>query len=261
MAIADLRRIPLFLAALCAALTVALELGSDWLTSAVPVTEAQVAQLVDAELARQDDADEIDRDALVAEMVAVQRASEPPGLALRSLALLDGILLLEALLLVCGLFLRERPQALLQVVAHGVFGLALILAGLVALLATLTLLLLMVSLFLAAPFGTLAYLASWGFFDRGGASLVLGALLLLKLGHGLGLFLAQPRFLRNKGVVLLVLSSLLANLVIAFLHGFVPLPVVSIADALAALVVLILGLIWAVVLFVFALVGLFKSLT
>jgi VanZ family protein len=82
----------------------------------------------------------------------------------------------------------------------------------------------------------------------------------LKLGFVVCLLLAHQRFLQNKGLVLLVLTSLLANLIIGFLHNFVPLPLVSITDAIGAIVVAILAVIWALVLLIFAIISIIKAI-
>jgi hypothetical protein len=53
-----------------------------------------------------------------------------------------------------------------------------------------------------------------------------------------------------KGLVLLVLTSLVCNIIVAFLHGLVPIILVSIFDNIAALVVGIVAIVWAIVLLV-----------
>ncbi|MEO8394649.1 MAG: hypothetical protein ABI700_16760, partial [Chloroflexota bacterium] len=65
------------------------------------------------------------------------------------------------------------------------------------------------------------------------------------------LVIAQQRFLENRGLVLLVISSLIANIVISFLHGFVPGIIVSITDDIAGIIVALCGCIW----WVLALIG------
>jgi hypothetical protein len=135
-----------------------------------------------------------------------------------------------------------------------------LLSGIAMLFGAISLLLLMVSLFTAVPFGTIAYLAIWGFFNRGGASATLGLLMTFKVAACICLALAHPRFLQNKGLVLLVLTSLLAGAIVSVLHGWVPGILVSITDAIGAIVVAILGLIWAVVLLIGALVSIFRVL-
>jgi hypothetical protein len=60
--------------------------------------------------------------------------------------------------------------------------------------------------------------------------------------------------------VLLIVTSLVANLIVTFLHGIVPLFLVSITDAIAAIVVAIIGIIWAIVLLIGAIVAIVKVL-
>ncbi len=73
---------------------------------------------------------------------------------------------------------------------------------------------------------------------------------MLKIVAAICLPLAQQRFLKLKSLILLVATSFLATIVVSFLHGFVPGPLVSITDALAAIIVGILALIWAVVILI-----------
>ncbi len=46
----------------------------------------------------------------------------------------------------------------------------------------------------------------------------------------------QPRFLQNKGLVVLILTTLLCTVVLAFVHRFVPVILVSIVDDIGALI-------------------------
>ena len=118
----------------------------------------------------------------------------------------------------------------------------------------------MVSLFLAVPFGTLAYLALWGFFPVGEAAVLLGLVLLLKLVWAGMLVLAQPRFLQNKGLVLLILTTLLCTVVLEFLHNLVPVILVSIVDDVAALVFAIIAIIWGLVLLIGSIPAIVKAI-
>jgi hypothetical protein len=54
--------------------------------------------------------------------------------------------------------------------------------------------------------------------------------------------------LQNKGLVLIIVCSLLANLSVSFLHGLVPSVLVSITDGIAGIILLILAAIWEVTL-------------
>ena len=200
--------------------------------------------------------DDLDDDELQ-ELLSQDR---PPGLAIRYMALLDGVLLFTVGLIGMSLLIRERLHARVQGCLTAIFSLMLIIGTIALILVALALVILMLSLFLAVPFGTLAYLAIYGFFNRGGAAAALALLMALKLGSGVCLVVAQPRFLQNRGLVLLFLTSLLGNVVISFLHGLVPIILVSITDGVAAIVVAILAVIWALVLLIGSIPAVIKAL-
>ncbi|MFD0592171.1 hypothetical protein ACFQZ4_06050 [Catellatospora coxensis] len=111
-------------------------------------------------------------------------------------------------------------------------------------------LILMVSLLLAFPFGTIVYLILFGSFPRGEAAVVLSLIMFLKVVAIACLIIAQQRFLQNKGLVAMMITSLLGNVVAVFLHGIVPGILVSITDAIAGIVFAIVGIVWAIVLIV-----------
>jgi hypothetical protein len=127
-----------------------------------------------------------------------------------------------------------------------IVSLLLAILSFILILAAVATLIEMVTLLVAVPFGTIAYLIIFGSFDRQGAAVALGLIMTLKLVFSGCLVLAQQRFLENKGLVLFILTSLLATLIIGFLYGLVPLFLVSITDAIAAIVVGILALLWAI---------------
>ncbi len=184
----------------------------------------------------------------------------PPGLGIPYLAILDAILLFTMVLIGASLLIPERVEGRLQGCATFIFGLLVILGGIAMAFAAFNLIILMISLFLSVPFGTIAYLAIYGFFDRNGASIALSLIMFLKLGFSICLVLSQERFLQNIGLVLLILTSLIANVIVSFLQGFPPGFLVSIADAIAALIVAILAIIWAVLLFLGSLSSILKSI-
>lgn len=197
--------------------------------------------------------------ALAHRLIPVDDPGTPPGLGVPYLALLDGLLLFVAVLMGLPLLLPDRLHAKLQGIATLIVGLLVLLGGIVLIFIALALLMVMVTLLLAAPFGTLAYLAIYGHFATGSAQAVLGVLLLLKLVGAVCLVLAHQRFLQNKGLVLLILTSLIGNLVVSFLHALVPTPLVSITDAVAAIIVAILAAIWALLLLIGSLPAIFKA--
>ncbi|MFP2929009.1 hypothetical protein ACLESO_28180 [Pyxidicoccus sp. 3LG] len=195
------------------------------------------------------------------DVLRTQKENPPtPGLGIPYLALVDALLLLTLGLMGASLLIPERVHGRVQGLATLIGAIVALLTGIGLLFAAIALLMTMVSLVASVPFGTIVYLAVWGFFNRGGAAGTLGLLMTLKLVAGVCLVLAHQRFLQNKGLVLLFLTSLLANAVVSFLHGLVPIILVSITDAVGAIIVAILGLIWAVLLLVGALVSIVKVL-
>jgi hypothetical protein len=200
-----------------------------------------------------------ERDAALREAQPLTKQARP-GLAIRYLALLDGVVLFTVALVALSLVVPESVHARLQGYATCVGSCLLILLGIVLIVVALLLLLLMVGLFLAAPFGTIAYLATFGFFDRQGAAVTLSLIMLLKLGFAGFLLAANQRFILNKGLVLIVLTSLLGNVIVSFLHALPPGFLVSITDSIAAIIIAILAVIWAVVLLVGSLFAIVRGL-
>ncbi|MFC8303160.1 hypothetical protein ACFUCV_05680 [Specibacter sp. NPDC057265] len=172
------------------------------------------------------------------------------GAGVGSLALLDGLLLFTLLLLGASLVMPLRIYGRIQGLITLIVCLLWLLLCVLVTLQAVVKLFLMMGLFVAAPFGTLAYLALWGSFPTGRAAVVLGLVLLLKIAAGVLLILAQPRFLRIKGLVILTALSVLLQLVLGFIHGFLPGPVVSIGDQFWAIVIGVVALMWALVMLI-----------
>jgi len=185
---------------------------------------------------------------------------KPPGHAIPDMALLDGELLFTVALMGISILIGERLHARLQGAATLIFSILVILGGILTLITAVALLILMVSMFLAAPFGTLVYLAIFGSFPRAGAAAALSLIMTLKLGFVISLVLAQQRFLQNRGLVLLIITSFLASIIISFLQGLVPFFLVSITDDIAAIVGGVLALVWAVVFLIESLISIIKAL-
>jgi len=187
------------------------------------------------------------------------QASAPPGRAISYLALVDVIGLFTIALMGAGMVFPQRLVGRLQGIVTLIGSIVLILTALVLLVIAIAEVLLMVTLFLAFPFGTIAYLIIWGFFPRGEAAVVLSLLMFLKLVFAGALVAAQQRFIQNKGLVALVLTSLVCNLVAAFLHGLVPVILVSILDDIGAIVFAIVAIIWAIILLIGSIPAIVKS--
>ena len=250
----ELRKVFFILALVAMGIAFCVEVGSSFFRPPA-ASPAQLRASIASELQPGDP--QPDMGALVA-----SQADNPPtpGLAIPYLALLDGLLFFTVALIGASLLIPERVQGRVQGVLTLIVMILIILGGLALIFAAVALLLLMVGLFLSPPFGTIAYLVVWGFFNRGGASATLGIIFFFKLAFAVCLVLAHQRFLQNKGLVLLVLTSLLGSVVVSFLHGFVPGVLVSITDAVAAIIVAILAIIWAIIFLVGSLVSILKAI-
>lgn len=257
-------RQPLFwIAAGLMLLTVLVEVGSTWVVKGKEVGgDKPLAAITGAlrsvpgvgEALAKVDPEEMNRE------VDRLQDEKPPGVGIPFMAWLDGLILFTVGLMGASFLLGERLHGRVQGIISLVVSFLVVIGTILLIFATLAKVLLMVGLFLAVPFGTIAYMAIWGFFNRAGAEAALGLLLVFKLGFAACLVLAHQRFLQNKGLVLVILTSLLANLVVGFLHGVVPGPLVSITDGVAGLVVLILALIWAIVMLVGAIISVIKAI-
>lgn len=250
----DTLRKPFFLAAIVLILLVVLvETGSGFfIRPSLPVNGAVAKVGADLGLSP----DDLRKQPDSAEFKTVK----PAGCGITSMSCLDGMMLFTVALMAAQFFLGERLQGRVQGIVTLVVSFLVLMGAIGAVFVILAKLLLMVGFLLAIPFGTLVYLIIWGFFDTGSAAAVLGLLLAMKLGFAICLVLAQQRFLQNKGLVLIIVTSLVANLLVGFLHGIVPGFLVSITDAIAGIVVLILGAIWAVVFLVGSLISVKKAL-
>ena len=193
--------------------------------------------------------------------ILIMKAGDaPPGRGIPYLALIDGILAYTILLVTLPIVVPDRVQGKVQGIVTLVGSIVLLIVAFLLTLLALTAMLLMVALFLAAPFGTIAYFAAFGDFETGRAAVLLSLLMLLKIAFVVFLIIAQQRFLQNKGLVLLIATSLIATIIVSFLHGLVPGGLVSITDALGAIVVGILAIVWAIVLLIGSIPAVIKAI-
>lgn len=169
------------------------------------------------------------------------------GQAIPSMSILDGLIFYAIAVMAIALLLPERFQSKIQGIVTILVGLVLLFACIVRFFIDIQLLFTMIGLLLAIPFGTLVYLAVWGDFATGSAQAALSLIMFLKIAFSVCLVIAQQRFLKNKGLVLIILTSFLANIIIAFLYGLVPTFLVHILDEVAALIVCILAGVWIVI--------------
>lgn len=239
----DLRAPFLVLGVVAAALVVMVELGSGLALGGGTRDSDLVAQGRELDV-------EVDADGV----------EEPPGRAIPYLALVDVIVLYTLGLMALALIVPDRLHGRVQGVATLIGSIVLIIVALILAILALVELLVMVALFLAPPFGTIAYLAVWGFFPRGDAAAVLGLLLFLKLAGAVCLVLANQRFLVLKRLLVLLGTSAVCTLLIGFLHGLVPMVLVSILDSVAAVVIAVVAIVWGIVLLIGAIPSIVSSI-
>ena len=190
----------------------------------------------------------------------VRNNFDRPGYGVQYLVFVDAFLLYVTVLIGLALIIPERIQGRVQgcvTLFVSFFGCLGIIG---AIIFAFVFLMVLVTLLLAPIFGTAIYLGAYGDFDRTGANVTLSLLMVLKIGFCILLVLAHQRFLQNKSLVLLTLTSLLANIIISFLHNLVPLVLVSITDALGAIVVAILAVIWAIVFIVGSIIAVIRAI-
>jgi hypothetical protein len=229
-------RTPFFLIALiAAALVLLVELGSPFLVKGERATTAKQLELIKTSTGEAD-----------LKAADLPKGDQPPGKAIAYMALVDAQLLFALILQALPLLKIERLQGKVQGLIVLIFYILLVLGSILLAFLALGLLLIMVALFLAAPFGTMAYICKWGFFDESGAATLLSLIMLLKLCTAVMLVLAQQGFLKVKSLVLLILTALLCNIIIAFLHGLVPSILVSITDTVGAIVLAVIAVIWGI---------------
>jgi hypothetical protein len=183
-----------------------------------------------------------------------------PGLGIRYLAILDALVLFTLGIITAPLLFPARIVGRIQGIISFVVALLMLFGAIVMIIVAISLLILMISLFMAVPFGTAIYFAKFAEFDTGQTVATLAVIMSLKLAFAGFLVFAHPRFVQNKGLLLIVLSSFLATIIIGFLHGMVPRMLASITDDIGAIVVGILAAIWALIYLIGSIPAVIKAL-
>jgi hypothetical protein len=255
----DRLRLPFFIiAAIVLLIVIGLEVGTSFLPGKF---DAAMMRIQTADSLKNSDLSADDKAAMTEKMVQQAQTSEkPPGLAIPYMALLDGVLLYAVLLMGLG-FLAPDLTGRIQGLVTVIFSVLVILAAIVIAIKTFVELMIMVSLFLSVPFGTIAYLAIWGFFQTGTAATILSISLFLKLVFIVLLVVAQQKFLQNKGLVGLIITSVVCCFLIGFLQSFVPGILVSITDHVGAIIVLILVIVWGIFMLIGGIISVVKAVT
>lgn len=197
-------------------------------------------------------------------LVLITRGDEPPetpGLGIRYLAIIDGILLYTVIIMAIGAT-SEQVRATLGRI-QGIASLVVSFLGLIASIGLIFLafglLILMVTLLVSVPFGTIAYIAAFGRFATGEAAATLLMTMVLKIAFCILLALSQQAYLKHKGLLVISAASLGLTWVVGFLHAFPPGFLVSIADAIGALIIAVVGAVWLLVLLIASLLAMLDA--
>lgn len=191
---------------------------------------------------------------------AVARSGMGPGLGIPYLAIVDGLLLFTLGLVVSPLLISHRVHGRVQGIATLLFALLLLLGAIALVYFAVFLLLLMLSLLMAVPFGTAVYLAGFADFPYAEATTLLSLVMALKIGFAVCLVLAHQRFLDNRGLVLLILTSIGLTLLLGLLLNFPPGFLRAITDSISAIVTGIVGAVWALIYVIGAIPAVIKAL-
>ena len=106
---------------------------------------------------------------------------------------------------------------------------------------------LMIGLLFSPPFGTAAYSLNWGRFPTVGAKKILSVVMFLQVGGLLAAVLVNPTLIKNVGLVFLGGTAIGLTVLLGFLHALPPSFVVSITDAVGAIIACIVSSIWMLI--------------
>jgi hypothetical protein len=185
---------------------------------------------------------------------------DTPGYGIMYMSFIDGLLLYVTILITVALLLPERVQGRIQGIITLIVSFFGCLGAIASCFTALIFLLVMVTMLLAPIFGTIAYFIIYGHFDRSGAAVTLSIIMTLKIVFIVLLLLAHQKFIENKSLVLLILTSLVCSLLISFLHNLLPIFLVSITDAVGGIIVAIIAIIWLIVFLIMAIISIVKAI-
>lgn len=184
-----------------------------------------------------------------------------PGIGIKGLSLLNLLLAyVLVLMLLDQLPVWQKLAPKVQGIVTFILTLLGLIVSIVAVVAALQLLLLMVALLFAPPFGTIAYFALWGSFDTDASRTLLAFVMGLQIVGVIAILAVNPTLLKNIWLMLLIGSSLLMTFVLGILHAFPPSFLVSITDAIGAIVAGILSAIWMIIFLVGAVIAVIRAI-
>jgi hypothetical protein len=191
----------------------------------------------------------------------IEAPSGAVGWGIPVLALLDIQLVFTAMLMAAPLMFPESVTGRIQGIATFVVALIVVIIAMIVGFAALGLLMVLVALLTALPFGPGVYAAmGYASFPVGAAAATLAFIVTCKLVCIGALALAHQRFLENKGLMLLMGTTLLATIIVSVLHGIVPVFLASVTDLIGAIIIVILAVVWAMLGLIYGAIAVFKAL-
>jgi hypothetical protein len=184
-----------------------------------------------------------------------------PGIGIRSLLFLDAVLAYSLALIAVDFSAPIRaPFSRVQGVLTFVLGIFGALVAILFVTASINLVTIMLALLMSPPFGTLAYFAIWGHFDKTHARVILDLCIFLKIVGLALLVISSPSIVKNRNLMLLLGLSLGLTFVLGLLHAFPPSFLVAIADGLGAIITVIVALVWMILLLIGAISSIIRAL-
>lgn len=184
-----------------------------------------------------------------------------PGIGIKGLGLLNLLLAyVLVLMLLDQLPVWQKLAPKVQGIVTFILTLLGLVASIIAIFAALQLLLLMVALLFAPPFGTIAYFALWGSFDTDASRTLLAFVMGLQIAGTIAIVAVNPTLLKNIWLMLLIGTALLMTFVLGLLHAFPPSFLVSITDAIGAIIAGILSAIWMIIFLIGAIIAVVRAI-
>ena len=183
-----------------------------------------------------------------------------PGYAIPALTLLDYLLVFTLALMTLPLVVNMRVMGVCQGPATIVVAILVLIFSFITLLTAIVKLIIMITMLLALPFGTILYMILFADFDTSKSAIIITTAFYLKCACGICLILAHEQFLKNTGFWILLATTIVAGIITSVLHNFPPTFIVSITDAIAAIVSAVLSLVWCVVLLIGGIIAVVKTI-
>ncbi len=254
----------LFIAVILIIACVLLELGGTAALNATPIggwlhsLQGQTAN-VDDLLSETGLFDDIDIEEATDSVNSSVKA--PKGFGVPYLAIIDGIYAFTLLSTASGLVIPQGIQAQGQGIVTCFYAFSTCIAGIAAIYVAIAAVFLMIALLLAIPFGTIVYFIKFADFNRSTPMAILSLTMLLKIIAVIMLPLAHQGFVFRPGLIVLVLASFICNIIVVFLLSLPPGFLVSITDAIAGIIVAIIGVICSIPLLIGAILSIISVLS